>query len=137
MIKTLKEKNEFIYEYIIDSIYNADDPEYSDNMTDKEKLQYLYNTFSSEKGYEIPRRGVYKAFIDYMQGLGSSFNIAYTYNDIYELAYEQGSLSPDDNENKHYKIANNYYNYMATKVFELFSKHKILMPYKTVYNIAL
>jgi len=135
MILTLKERNKLIKQYIIDSIYVTSyedniETDISDTKTDQEKLQYLFDRFISEKWNcnnikKYHHHNIYAGFQDWIQGLPSSFNIAWTYADIIPLAIKTGSLPDNPTEQEEDKILNNYFNYITVKTFQLFKKYNI------------
>lgn len=100
-----------------------------DLKTDKEKLNFLYNTFLSEYWHEYNQKRYInnkkKAFSNWIQGLPSSFNIAWTNYDILKLAKEYGSLPENANEYQENRILYHYWNFISNIVFGLFRKHKI------------
>lgn len=109
--------------YIIDSI--STEGYGVKATTNKEKLQFLYNTFKSEFGHEIARKGEVNAFKDWIQGLPGSFNIEFYNNKILELAKRIGSLPANPTEKEEDKIIDNYWNFMAVNTFKLFRKYKV------------
>jgi len=118
-----KELNSKVKPYIINCV---DSSAYdTKTVTDKEKLQFLFNTFKAEKGYDIKRVGVYKAFKDWCMGLPTAFSIEYTNYKILELAKEWGSIPENATEKQEDKILNNYWNFITVKTFQLFRKHKV------------
>lgn len=125
-----KELTAKAYRYILDSI----DSEAYDVVTtsNQEKLQFLYDTFVSEHGYNIERIGHYKAFTNWIQGLPTVFNIAFTNYDIIQLAKSWGSLPKDATKKQEDKIVENYWNFITVKTFQLFQKYGIV--YETVYQ---
>ena len=99
---TAAEKKAFINSYILEAI---DGEGYDVNPeTPKDKIVFLCDTFESEYGWRADQIGRFNAFMDWLQGLPSCFNIAFTYCDILDLAKEQGSLPVDASE----KQENNY-----------------------------
>ena len=134
MKKTRSEFNKVVNQYIMDCI-DSDGYELKvQPQTDKEKLQFLYNTFWSEKLQY--NREYYKsehaAFMDWIQGLPSSFNVDYEYYRIIELAMLWGSLPHDATEKQTDKICENWFNFIASKTFQLFRKNKIQPQVKEV-----
>ena len=108
---------------IIDSI---DSEGYDENpITDKEKLQFLKDTFRAEYGWAIERMGEQKAFSEWISGLPSSFSIPFMNRDILELAKVMGSLPEDATEKQEDRVLENYWNFMTVKTFQSFRKYKI------------
>ena len=131
-MRSIQFRNKFIYKYIIDSI-NWTDQGFNlktEPVTDTERLQWLYDTFLLEKWKveNIKRyhhHNIYKGFTDWLQGLPSSFHIAWNYHDIIELAKKTGALPDSPTEKEEDKIIDNYWNYITNKTFQLFKKHHI------------
>ena len=87
------ERNKMIYKYVINHI---DTEGYGvEAKTDAEKIKFLWDTFKSEYGWAIPRMGQQRAFVEWLQGLPSSFSIDYNYGDIIRLGKEWGILKED------------------------------------------
>lgn len=57
-------------------------------ITTEGKLRFLYETFKKEYGFNIPRMGEQKAFSEWLMGLPTCMNIAFTNHDILVLAME-------------------------------------------------
>jgi len=110
-------------QYIIDCI---DSNGYGiKTTTDKEKLQFLFGTFKSEKKHEIAKNGIYKAFESWCKGLPSCFNIVFYNCDIISLAKSWKSIPENATEKQEDKILDNYWNFITVKAFQLFRKHHI------------
>ena len=118
-----KNLNYNVFAYILDHIdsaaYNVK------TNTEKEKLQFLADTFKSEYGHMISRIGNQKALEEWYQGLPSAINIDYTYYDIEKLARKWGSISPNATDSQINKITSNWFNFLAAKTIVLFNKYKI------------
>lgn len=112
-------------QYIINSIcpenYGID----SDAMSDLDKLQFLIDTFKSEKQWHTNKVGFSVAFIEWMQGLPSAFNIVFTNYDIIQLAISWNSLNEDSTEDQELKIIENYWKFIANRFFILCRKNSI------------
>ena len=120
-----KELNQKAYKYLLDAI---DSQGYDvSTETDKEKLQFLYNTFTKE--YCFPNNlkyygSVYKTFENWLMGLPSCFNIEfmnYEILNLYKSWYNLDVLT----EKQENKILDNYWNFITVKTFQLFKKFKI------------
>jgi len=111
--------------YILEAIDNEGYDDAKELKTDKEKLQFLMNTFKSEYGWSIERYGMNKAFAEWIAGLPSSFNIDFENYKILELARAWGSLKAFATEAQEDKILLNWFNFVTVKTFQLFRKHKI------------
>lgn len=123
MTKQQIKQKKFIQDYIIDCI---DAEGYGDNpQTTEAKLKFLHNTFMNEYGWAIARYGKPQAYTEWLQGLPSAFNLAFTNYDILELAKKQGSLSKNSTEKEEEKILENYWNYIMVNTFQMFDKYNI------------
>ena len=127
-MRLTKEVRNNYYEYFINAI---DNQEYNNEIlaTDKDKLQFLFDTFKTEKDYQIKRIGVYNAFMDWAQGLPTLLNLPYSDYDILSFAVEMGSLQDTTRDNENNKVIDNYYNFVTSHYFKLFKKHKIRGEY--------
>jgi len=117
-----------IKQYLIDSItlcgYTDPDgnPYNEEGMSDSEKIVAARSNFESEMGWLIERSGQHKACVDWLSGLCSTMNIAFSYTDIIDLARRTGGLKEDDSEKREDYICENYFPFMATKLLQLFNK---------------
>ena len=118
-----------VYPYILDSIDFSDydiNPE-----SEKDKLQEVFNQFKRTAIYDNNlRRFKYNLtdiFADYLMGLPSFLNLAFTNYEILQLAKSWKSIPEDATEKQEDKIISNYYNFMAVNFFKLFRKYKINM----------
>ena len=102
--------------YILDCIDSEDDL-INQELTRDQKIQYLFNRFNSEYGWNIQRVGKYKAMEEWLSGL--AINIPYTYFDIIELAKEMGSIDSNPSEALKDRVCENYFSFMAQMVLLL------------------
>ena len=102
--------------YILDCIDSEDDL-INQELTRDQKIQYLFNRFNSEYGWNIQRVGKYKAMEEWLSGL--AINIPYTYFDIIELAKEMGSIDSNASEALKDRVCENYFSFMAQMVLLL------------------
>ena len=102
--------------YILDCIDSEDDL-INQELTRHQKIQYLFNRFNSEYGWNIQRVGKYKAMEEWLSGL--AINIPYTYFDIIELAKEMGSIDDNPSEALKDRVCENYFSFMAQMVLSL------------------
>ncbi len=96
--------------------------------SDKEKLQFLKDTFRSEFWDNNPsaqRMGEQNAFKEWISGLPSTFNIPFTYHDIIKLAKKNKSLPINSTEKQEDRVIENYWNFMANKTFLAFRKYNV------------
>jgi len=102
-----------------------------DYDTDAEKpedlLQFLYDTFYSEKMTNRTRENQCNMFADWCAGLPTCFDVEYRNHRIIELAVLWDSIPQDNTESQREKILNNWFNFIAVNTFKLFRKYKIVM----------
>jgi hypothetical protein len=96
--------------YILECISNEDDLINKD-LSDDEKINYLFDRFYNEYGFQIDRVGKYEAMSEWLSGL--AINIPYTYSDILELAVSMGSIDERPNEALQDRVCENYWSFMA------------------------
>lgn len=121
---TTAQLNEKCFAYILNAI---DGSGYGRELiTDKDKLQFLIDTFKSEYGWQAKRIGYLKAFNEWIQGLPSSFNIDYSYCDIIAIAKKWGSLPTNATKKQEDKVCENWFPLIANKSFQLMKKYKVL-----------
>lgn len=87
--------------------YQTDTGAYKYNAIAAHILEWINETFKY-----IPNH--HERVINFLQGLGLS--IPYSYHDIYQLCYKDGTLKESDSESKHLKRAENYWNFMAMRL---------------------
>ena len=119
-----QKQNRFYEREVIDSI-SSEGFDVKEPKTDKEKLQFLKDTFRSEFGFQIERIGERKAFEEWISGLPSSFNIEFTNVGILKLAKKSGSLPQDATEKQEARVLENYFNFITVKTFQAFNKFKV------------
>lgn len=127
----MKTQNSIVWAYILGCI---DSEAYGvTTTTDKEKLQFLADTFKTECVYpeNLKRYGpLQNVMREWLMGLPSCFNVDFESSRILELAREWGSI-PADMKNPYKlerledKILENWFNYIAGKTFQLFRKHSV------------
>ena len=98
--------------YILSTI--EEDSEGNPIKTDAEKINYIFDRFNSEYGWNIERVGKFKAMSEWLSGL--ALNIEF-YNDaIVDLAVKMGSIEPNPNDKIKDKVAANYWDFMANVI---------------------
>ncbi len=93
--------------------------------SDAEKLQFLVDTFKSEYGHNVKSVGQQKAFVNWMQGLPTCFNIDFENYRIIEIAKEWGSLEKGATDKQEDKILSTWHNFIYMRVSGLCRKNKI------------
>ena len=95
--------------YILSTI--EEDGEGKPLTTDKEKINYIFDRFYSEYGWNIDRVGKLKAISEWLSGL--ALDIEYYYSDIIKLAIKMGSIDENPSKKLQIKVINNYWDFMA------------------------
>jgi hypothetical protein len=90
-----------------------------------EKVKFLHDTFMAEYGDLIPRDGRQGAVKGWLQGLPSAVALPYINWEIITLAIETGGLEPDHTEKQAERIVENYFNFMAAKICQLFDGYRV------------
>ena len=98
--------------YILGTI--EEDGEGKPLKTDQEKIDYIFNRFNSEYGWNIERVGKFKAMTEWLQGL--ALNIEYMNVAIVPLAIKMGSIDPNPSEKLQAKVIENYWSFMANVI---------------------
>jgi len=95
--------------YILDCVQL--DNEEKELKTDQEKINYIFDRFNSEYGWNIERFGKFKAMSDWLSGL--ALPIEYYYDDIVELAIKMGSIDENPSDKLRYRVEQGYFDFMA------------------------
>ena len=126
---TTKALNIKAFNYILNCI---DGEGYGKTLfTDKDKLQFLADTFKSEYCYpqNLKYYGSYsKTFENWLMGLPSCFNVDFSNYDIIRIAKEWESLPLNATEKQEDKIIENWFKFITNKTFQLMKKYNVL-PY--------
>lgn len=118
-----KHVKDYILENIDASGYGIDT-----YLSQQQRVQFLYDTFTAEYGWQIPRLGQIGALREWFAGLPSACSIAFHNDEILRLATQWGSLdglSGKELENKEQLILDNWFNLLANKTNQLFREHKV------------
>lgn len=79
--------------------------------------------FTNEYHWRVDQVGQIKALTDWLQGL--AINIAFYNDEILHLARSWGSLPANATERQEDKILDNYWNFMANNLNQLFTGYRI------------
>jgi len=79
-----------------------------------------WKEFLEAGGFDIPRYGPRKAFIQYIMGLPNWINLPYYHDDIRDLMYAIGYDEVKDNDMDELQIQNLFYN----EIYEIFVENK-------------
>ena len=106
--------------YILSTI--EEDGEGKPLTTDKEKINYIFDRFNSEYGWNIERVGKHKAMTEWLQGL--ALDLEYYYSDIIKLAIKMGSIDENPSEKMQSKICEKYWDFMANIIMSFEPKER-------------
>jgi hypothetical protein len=123
------------FNYILDSI---DGDGYGVELTtDKQKIDFVYDTFKSEYAYQIKYYGnnEQRAFKEYLAGLPSCINIEFRNFYILEMAKQWGSITENATEKQEEKILFNWFHYIANNFFQLHRKLSTKENLSKAYNL--
>ena len=110
-------------------------------LTDKQKIDFVFNTFMSEykysinNGLSIRKVGIQTIFADYLAGLPSCINIEFRNFYILEMAKQWGSIPENATEKQEDKILSNWFAYIATNFFQLKNKLATKENLSNAYNL--
>jgi len=125
-MRTTKETKQSIQKYVLDCI-NSENYGIETN-TDKEKLQFLVDTFTNEYAYpqNIKRYGtIQNTFVEWMKGLPSSFNIDFENYRLIELGKEWNFINDKSSEKEIDKYMERYWSGIYMALVALLRKHSI------------
>jgi len=105
--------------YILECL-ETEDELIGKNLSDDEKINYLFDRFGNEYGFQIERMGEYKAMTEWLSGL--AINIPYTYSEIIDLAIDMGSINNNPSEALKDRVIENYFSFMANVILSFKSK---------------
>ena len=98
--------------YILSTI--EEDTEGKPIKTEQEKINYIFDRFNSEYGWNIERVGKQKAMEEWLSGL--ALNIEFYDDAIVDLAIKLGSINSDPSNKLRTKVSQNYFNFMANVI---------------------
>lgn len=122
------ELNKIVFNYILNCI-DCEGYEVA-ATTEKEKLQFLLNCFISEYWHDYNKQyyknNMLAAFTSWLQGLPSSFTVAFENYKILQISLKWDCLKENSTERQKDKILENWFNWIANKTFQLMKKYKVL-----------
>ena len=89
---------------------------YDIRVNPNRKISQLYDVFEDEYGWAIKRMGQKKAIIEWLQGLPSTIDIPYYYDEISNLLYALGFDEVKEMEDD--ELSDFYYNLVADTILE-------------------
>lgn len=112
-----------MFAYILDSVYSDEiDPE---SMTDKERIEFLLDSFFEEK-CKYDRRGMctFDLLREWLQGLPSAISVAFYYSDIATTGKSMGYCKDARSESR---FINNWWGILASNILRLARIYEIDM----------
>lgn len=110
-----------MFAYILDSVYSDDFD--TEKMTDKERIEFLLDTFFEEMCKNDRRRMcVLDLLREWLQGLPSAINIAFSYYDIAVTCKSMGYCKDARSEAR---FINNWWGMLACCILRLAKIYKI------------
>lgn len=95
--------------------------------TDKEKLQYFFETFRSEYGHELARLGAQKAVEEYLRGLPSTINHAFANHEILDLLVDWGYVNAITTPSKEAFEMDQYWTRLAGSLVMMANRHGVII----------
>jgi hypothetical protein len=89
---------------------------YGIKVNPNRKISQLYDVFEDEYGWAIKRMGEKKAIIEWLQGLPSTLDIPFYYDEISNLLYALGFDEVKEMEDT--EIGDFYYDLLAKTILE-------------------
>ena len=115
ILKEIREEN--LYHQLKKFLEDRIDFEgYDIRVNPNRKISQLYNVFEDEYGWAIKRMGEKKALIEWLQGLPSTIDIPFYYDEISNLLYALGFDEVKDMEDT--EISDFYYDIVAQTILK-------------------
>lgn len=112
-----------MFAYILDSVYS--DEIDCEKMTDKERIEYLLDTFFEEKvKYDNRRLSTFDSLREWLQGLPSAINVVFSYSDIAATGKKMVYCKDARSEAR---FINNWWNVLAFDILRLARIYEINM----------
>lgn len=112
-----------MFAYILDSVYS--DVIDTESMTDKERIEFLLDTFFEEKcKYDRSGMCTFDLLREWLQGLPSAINIAFSYYDIAVTGKSMGYCKDARSESR---FINNWWTILASNILRLARIYEINM----------
>lgn len=104
-----------MFAYILDSVYS--DEIDTESLTDKERIEFLLDTFFEEKcKYDRSRMRVFELLLEWLQGLPSTIHVAFSYYDISVIGKSMGYCKDARSEAR---FINNWWGILASNILRL------------------
>ena len=115
ILKEIREENPYhqLEKFLEDRI---DFEGYDIRVNPNRKISQLYDVFEDEYGWAIKRMGERKALIEWLQGLPSTIDIPYYYDEINNLLYALGFDEVKEMEDD--EVSEFYYDLIAKTILK-------------------
>jgi hypothetical protein len=115
ILKQIREENPYhqLKKFLEDRI---DFEGYDIKVNPNRKISQLYDVFEDEYGWAIKRMGEKKAIIEWLQGLPSTLDLPFYYDEISNLLYALGFDEVKEMEDT--EIGDFYYDLLAKTIME-------------------
>jgi hypothetical protein len=115
ILKEIREENPYhqLKKFLEDRI---DFEGYDIKVNPNRKISQLYDVFEDEYGWAIKRMGEKKAIIEWLQGLPSTLDLPFYYDEISNLLYALGFDEVKEMEDT--EIGDFYYDLLAKTIME-------------------
>lgn len=94
--------------------------------TDAEKLRFFFDTLQSEYGHEVRRLGMQRAITEYLRGLPSSINHAFTNCEVIDLLTDWGYIHVMTSESQEEWELDQYWTRLAGSLVIMGRKHGVI-----------
>ena len=105
--------------YILKALDSEDDL-IDQNLSRKEKIEYLSDRFFDEYSFQINQLGQHAAMSEWLAGC--AIDIPFYYPDIIQLAKDMGSVDEDLTAEQEENIYDNYFDFMASMALALINE---------------
>ena len=93
--------------------------------TNADRIAFLLETFEAEYGWAVKQHGQHRAIEEWLMALPTAVTLPIYNHDIIELAVKWGSLPEDYTRKQADAIIDNYWNFTANKIGQLFRGYRV------------
>jgi len=114
------------------SLIDAEGYDVAPPVTQKAKINFFFDTFRAEYGYNISRTGERKALAEYLAGLPSCFRVPFYNGEIIETGERFGFIAANASELRQDAFLNRWFDMVAGALLEMHIEANAPYVYKTV-----
>lgn len=114
------------------SLIDAEGYDVTPPVTQKAKINFFFNTFRAEYGYNISRMGERKALTEYLAGLPSCFRVPFYNNEILQIGERFGFIAANASELRQDAFLDRWFGMVAGTLLEMHREANAPHVYKTV-----